>query len=337
MKQRIFFRQYMLVHFLILVLLPLMILVMVFGVYPSPDPKNIDTLNQYRDIVILIVLIIVVFIFISGVFFHRLRQRLIRLQKAMSLSTEGVNLPHPVPTRTAGMDEIAQLEASFNQMVRQLEESRLREKEEGVLRQQLIADLSHDLRTPLTALRGHASKLRKEALGREGFDSLEAIDHTITHVGKLMDDLLAYTLLTSGKYPYHPARTNMVRFVRSSIASWYPAFEDAGFHIHVDMPKEATFSWEIDPQWMTRVLDNLFQNVLRHAGDGRYIAIAVDATLDRLMIKDHGPGMDQSSANRGAGIGLGISMYMLSEMKLQARFVSDTDGTSVWIEKLDQT
>lgn len=332
MKQKVFFRQYMLVHFLILVLLSIIILIMAIGVYPASNQTDVDTSNQYH-VIILILLITAVFVFVSGAFFYRLRRRLIRLQKAMSVSSEGLSIPHSLPTKSGGVDEIAQLEDSFNQMVEQLKESHLREKEEEALRQQLIANLSHDLRTPLTALRGHASKLRKEALGREGLDSLEALDRTITHIGELMDDLLSYTLLASGKYPYHPVRTNIVRLVRSSVASWYSAFEDAGFHIQVDLPEETTFSWEIDPQWMTRVLDNLFQNVLRHAGDGQYIGIAVDAALERLMIEDHGPGMNKTSANRGAGIGLEILMHMLSKMKLQAHFESDANGTTVCIGK----
>lgn len=336
MKQNIFFRQYMLVHFLTLALLSLLILIMTIGVYPASNQTNVDLSNQYRAVLTLIVLIIAVFVFISGMFFYRLRKRLISLKTAMSVSSEGLRLPNLVPAKTREGDEIDQLAASFNQMVEQLKESRLREKEEEGLRQQLIANLSHDLRTPLTALRGHASKLRREALGREGWDSLEALDRTIMHIGELMDDLLSYTLLTASRYPYHPVPTNMVRLVRSSVASWYPAFENAGFQIQADLPEETAFWWEIDPQWMIRVLDNLLQNVLRHAVDGRYIGIAVDAALERLMIEDHGSGIAKASANRGAGIGLEVSLYMLSEMKLQAHFESDTNGTTVYIgKKLD--
>ncbi|MFD0716863.1 histidine kinase dimerization/phospho-acceptor domain-containing protein [Paenibacillus sp. GCM10027626] len=322
------------IHFLSLVLLPIMILMMVTGVNPSSgsDPST-DATSSLSG---LIALIMATFIFVSGVFFYRLRQQLIRLQKAMTVPEDGSWIPEPVPERASGMNEVDELRASFNQMIRKLRDSRLREQEEESLRKQLIANLSHDLRTPLTALRGHASRLQREPLSQEGGASLTAIDHTITHMSELMDDLLSYTLLTSGKYPYHPAPTDMVRFLRTSVASWYPAFENAGFHIDADLPFDATFSWEIDPQWMTRVLDNLFQNVLRHAADGRFIGIAVDIGQERLIIQDHGPGMDALSANRGAGMGLTISKYMLNEMRLQVHFNSDAEGTTVWIgKKLD--
>ncbi|MFD2878168.1 hypothetical protein ACFTAO_22645 [Paenibacillus rhizoplanae] len=54
-------------------------------------------------------------------------------------------------------------------------------------------------------MRGHVTKLNKEPISLEGQHSLTEINHTITRVGDLMDDLLSYTLLTAGKYPFEPA------------------------------------------------------------------------------------------------------------------------------------
>ena len=88
--------------------------------------------------------------------------------------------------------------SSFNWMIQQLEVGRKRAYEEELIRHRLIANLSHDLRTPLTILRGHVTRLNHESLSLEGQNSLTEINHTITRVGDLMDDLLTYTLLTSG-------------------------------------------------------------------------------------------------------------------------------------------
>ena len=327
------FRRYLLFHFLILITLPLLAILLFLGVFPSAGEP--DALYEFRSMTVLVGLILTVFFSISWQFFYRLRQRLIRLQEAMAVPSDGNRLPRPMSVDTAREDELGQLEASFNRMVLQLENSRRRELEEEALRRRLIANLSHDLRTPLTVIRGHASRLRKEPLSPQGRDSLESVDRTITRVGELMDDLLAYTLLTSGKYPYRPVPTDIVRLARAAIASWYPAFEQSGFHIEVDLPEQAALIWEVDPQWMTRVLDNLFQNVLRHAETGRYVGIAVNAELERLTIEDRGPGMDEPSADRGAGIGLAIATYMLKEMKLQAHFASDENGTSVKIDPIE--
>ncbi|WP_128660813.1 HAMP domain-containing sensor histidine kinase [Paenibacillus sp. 598K] len=333
MRKASFFRRYLILHFLSLVLLPVMLLVLVFGVSPSSDQSDLDTANRLGSVPVLIGLVMAVFILLSGVFFYRLRGQLIQLQQAMRFPEDGSWIPEPVPERASGRHEVDQLASSFNRMIRQLRDSRLREQEEEALRKRWIANLSHDLRTPLTALRGHASRLRKEPLGPEGIASLAAADRTITQIDELMEELLSYTLLTSGKYPYEPTSTDVPSLVRASLASWYPVFEDAGFEIDIEIPDDRTFSWDIDPGWMMRVLDNLLQNVLRHAREGRYIGIAVDVDQERIRIKDRGPGMDHLSANRGAGIGLEMAKLMLAEMKLRIQWDDQPIGTTLWIEK----
>ncbi|WP_039791103.1 sensor histidine kinase, partial [Paenibacillus riograndensis] len=233
--------------------------------------------------------------------------------------------------QTDRMDEIDQLGSSFNWMIQQLEDSRKREHEEELLRHRLIANLSHDLRTPLTILRGHVTRLNKESMSVEGQNSLTEMNHTITRVGDLMDDLLSYTLLTSGKHPFRPTSTDIVRLVRAAVAAWYDAFEEKEIQLDVDLPAEKTFYWEADPKWITRVLDNLFQNILRHAAGGKYAHIGVDVDKEQIIIADKGPGMDHSSYGRGAGIGLSASNYMLNKMRLKADFTSDENGTRVAI------
>ena len=196
---------------------------------------------------------------------------------------------------------------------------------------QLMSSLSHDVRTPLTILRGHVTRLNKESMSLEGQNSLSEMNHTITRVGELMDDLLSYTLLTSGKHPFKPTSTDIGRLVRASVAAWYPVFEEKEIQIEVDLPTEETFYWEADPKWMTRVLDNLFQNILRHAADGKYVNIVVDVEKEQIIVADRGPGMNNSSYERGVGIGLSTSNYMLKKMKLKADFISNEDGTRVAI------
>ncbi len=138
-------------------------------------------------------------------------------------------------------------------------------------------------------------------------------------------------MLTSGKHPFEPTSTDIGRLVRASVAAWYPVFEEQEIQVDVDLPTEETFYWEADPKWMTRVLDNLFQNILRHAAEGKYVNIVVDVDKERIIVADRGSGMDNSSYERGAGIGLSASNYMLTKMKLKADFTSDENGTRVAI------
>lgn len=331
MKQnRSLFRHFLKVHFLF-IFFPPIVLIFFSAFVPVSTEKEMNTLNLFYFILFLFGFIIVAFVVKSWLFFLRLRKRLTRLQEFMSYSANNNSFPKPIPVQTGRLDEIDQLGSSFNWMIQQLEDSRKREYEEELLRHRLIANLSHDLRTPLTILRGHLTRLNKESMSSEGQDSLAEMNQTITRVGDLMDDLLSYTLLTSGKHPFHPTSTDIVRLVRASVAEWYPSFEEKEIQLDVDLPTVKTFYWEADPKWMTRVLDNLFQNILRHAAEGKYTNIVVDVEKELIIVADRGPGMDNSSYEGGSGIGLSALNYMLKKMKLKADFTSNENGTRVAI------
>jgi len=331
MKQnRSLFRGFLKVHFLF-IFFPLLVLIFFTAFVPVSNEKEMNMLYLFYFTVFLFGFIIVAFVVSSWLFFLRLRKRLTRLQEVMSFSANNNSFLKPISVQTDRMDEIDQLGSSFNWMIQQLVDSRKRKYEEELLRHRLIANLSHDLRTPLTILRGHITRLNKESMSFEGQDSLAEMNHTITRVGDLMDDLLSYTLLTSGKHPFHPTSTDIVRLVRASVAEWYPAFEEKEIQLDVDLPTEKTFYWEADPKWMTRVLDNLFQNILCHAAEGKYTNIVVDVEKELIIVADRGPGMDNSSYEGGSGIGLSALNYMLKKMKLKADFTSNENGTRVAI------
>jgi signal transduction histidine kinase len=291
----------------------------------SPNDKLREKYNYLFPIALL--LVFALFILISTLFFYRIRKRLLHLQEAMTASEASGIPPTVVVSRE---DEIGRLEQSFNRMVKELESGRLREMEEEELRRDLIANLSHDLRTPLTTIRAHAYRIQKEQLSAQGQESLDFIDEKINYMGELIDNLLSYTLLTTGKYPYNPEKTDIVRLIRTSFAAWYPLFENHHFDIVLDIP-EVQVTWDIDPQWMNRILDNLFQNIYRHAKSGKFVAVRLEE--EAIYIQDHGPGMEARSHQKGVGVGLSIVSLMLDEMHLKWEIQTDERGTRIKIFK----
>ncbi|WP_274654397.1 HAMP domain-containing sensor histidine kinase [Paenibacillus humicola] len=273
-------------------------------------------------------LILGLFLLGSLLFFNRIRRRLVRLQSAMNAPSES-GIPAKVEALNA--DEIGRLEGSFNDMIGKLEASRRRETEEEVLRRDLIAKLSHDLRTPLTTIRSHAYGLRIEPLTARGMESVELIERRIGYLSQLIENLFSYSLLAARKYPYRPRQVDIVRMARTLFAGWYPVFEQEGFAIDIDLPEEPLV-WTIDPEWLERVLDNYCQNVRRHAKSGRYIRLGVLPEHGGcIVIADRGPGMSGESAEKGAGLGLSIAALMLKEMGLRADIRSGREGTEIVI------
>ncbi|MCU9614526.1 HAMP domain-containing histidine kinase [Caldibacillus lycopersici] len=296
------------------------------------DPPIMKISEKYGSLILLgIVSIILLFVIVSFLFFRSIQKRLVQLQDSMELrDVDGL----PIEVEITKRDEIGQLENSFNQMVNEIRESRKRELKEEQLRRELIANLSHDLRTPLTKVRAQAYSILQEDLSTEAKQAVKAIEASVEHIDRLIENLMSYTLLVASKYKKEPVNIDIARFVRETIANWYPVFEKEGFEIEVEI--EALGEWKLDPIWMGRVLDNLLQNVLRHAKSGKYIAVKTEKhqEYDTILIIDNGPGINNKSEEKGAGIGLSIVDMMVKGMQLHLDIESSGKGTIIRIKRL---
>jgi signal transduction histidine kinase len=262
---------------------------------------------------------------ISLLFFFGIRKRLVRLQIAMSHTGDN-GIPDEVSIHNG--DEIGQLEKAFNRMINQLKNSRDREKEEENLRKQWIANVSHDLRTPLTVIRQHAYTVQRNPSSPKVTKSMEIIINKINNLGKLLENLLTYTLLSSGKHPLKIKTIDVIEELRHTIAEWYPILEKEDFQVNVNLP-DRTLNWNVDPLWLRCIFENLLQNVIRYAKSGHYVGIGFVERDDflYLFIKDKGQGMEHISEAKGAGIGLSIVSLMTKEMNLDWEISSSSNGT----------
>lgn len=294
----------------------------------NPGPVG----NEETIYVLFMLAMSIMFILISWMFFVRIRKRLLHLRDAMT-SPGDTGIPAPIPLRKP--DEIGQLEEAYNDMVAQLEKGRQREKEEEELRKSLIANLSHDLRTPLTVIRSHIFSMGNEPLSDTGKKSLALMESKIGDVGGLIDNLLSYSLLTSGRVQLNPEPLDVLRLVRESAAGWYPLWEKEGIEADIDLQDEPVI-WPLDVLWFKRILDNLFQNVVRHAKSGHYIGIHTKKLPGKgtaLVITDSGPGMGGETSDKGAGIGLAVVDFLTKEMGIGYEVHSSPEGTSITLSR----
>ncbi|MGM8216743.1 HAMP domain-containing sensor histidine kinase [Bacillaceae bacterium W0354] len=299
------------------------------GDFAPPLQKMYD---RYGVILVLgMLIIIILFIIVSYLFFRGIRRRILHLQVAMAMR----DVNHlPIQIDVKNKDEIGQLEETFNQMVMELRESKEREQKEEQLRRELIANLSHDLRTPLTKISAQTYSLQKETMSPEAKNMVKTLETSIQEIDRLIENLMSYTLLMASKYQYRKEEIDVIRFVRKHLASWYPVFEKEGFEVDIELQPFKT-KWSVDSSWLGRILDNLFQNVLRHANTGKYINVKSDSTddYDAIIIKDQGKGMNEVSNEKGAGIGLSIVDMMVKGMNLDWEIDSSEAGTTIKIVK----
>lgn len=210
-----------------------------------------------------------------------------------------------------GPPEIRDLAARFNTMAARLEE--LIQSQRA-----FVADASHQLRSPLTALRLELENLADGPTDRIDPASLDrAVDET-RRVSRILDGLLLLTR-AEGVRP-DLVTVDVAAVVADRVRAWRPVAEEAGVSLH-GPPTAAHSAVAVDGH-LDQVLDNLFDNAIEATPAGGAVRIDVlSARSDRVdvTVEDDGPGMDDedrarafdrfwraSTARPGAGSGLGL-------------------------------
>ncbi|WP_063770905.1 sensor histidine kinase [Streptacidiphilus neutrinimicus] len=210
---------------------------------------------------------------------------------------------------TNGPPEVRRLAATFNAMAARTEN--LIHGHRAV-----IADVSHQLRTPLTALR-----LRLDLLAADVEDDLAVelagAQEEIARLSRMVDGLLAVARAENSVPRATPVRLD--RVVADRITAWEPVAAEREVRFTASGPAELTAS--MGPGDLEQALDNLFANALEAAPAGGQVEIRTSRPAEggtvTLAVIDHGPGMDESARERAfrrfdtgreSGTGLGLAI-----------------------------
>lgn len=199
----------------------------------------------------------------------------------------------------AGPPETVAVGEAMNQLAERIRELLAAEREAA-------ADLSHRLRTPLTALRLNAEGLRdREEAARIGAD-VDALERTVNQVIREARRVRSDA----------PARSDVVEVVRSRVAFWTPLAEDQGREVRLDLPFEPRVV-SLREEDLTAAVDALLVNVFAHTPEGAGLTVVVSAGPDgttRLSVADAGPGLPDAgrlqrgvSGTKSTGLGLDIA------------------------------
>lgn len=214
---------------------------------------------------------------------------------------------------------------SFNVMAKQLKESE-ESKEKLILeKQRMLADISHDLKTPITVIQGYASAV---ADGLVDEQTKQQYLHTIflktENVTEMINTFYDYSKLEHPEFCLVKKKQDMAEFLREYLASKYDEIDLRGFLLEVEIPEEVV-EYSFDEVQMKRVFDNILSNALRHNPKGTtvYITLQQSERSIRIEMGDNGMGIpeeikttlfepftvgDDSRNNRqGSGLGLAVA------------------------------
>jgi signal transduction histidine kinase len=170
-----------------------------------------------------------------------------------------------VPLR--GRDEVAALARAFNQMA-----EGMRDVER--LRRELVANVSHDLRTPLTVIRGYLEGLRSDQIAdrRSAEMAFDAMHAEVNRLLRLVEDLRQVAALDAGALPLERRPIAVADLVQDSVARIAPLARDKAVTLINELPDDLP-AVNVDPERMGQVLVNLLDNAVRYTPAGGLVSI----------------------------------------------------------------
>lgn len=170
----------------------------------------------------------------------------------------------PKPIKPPAETELAELAHSFNTMA-----SELARQED--LRRQLIADIAHELRTPLSVLRLQVESL-EDGVEQPTPDKLGMLSHEVTLLSRLVDDLRLLSLADAGQLSFDIEQLNPRTVLERAAATITSRAQQQQITVHVNVPTTLP-TVRADPQRLAQVFGNLLENALRHTPQGGHIML----------------------------------------------------------------
>jgi len=283
---------------------------------------------------------------------------LLRQIEALAVGARRVaagDLETRVPLYGHGQDELTQLGATFNDMVARLGESLDHQKRLEQARRDLVANVAHDLRTPLAAIQASVEALEEGVVQDKATEAryLAAVGRETRHLGRLIDDLFALSQLEAGQLELKPEPLYLEDIVQDCLSGLLPQLERQGIALAVDLPATLPPAWA-DRHAARRVLSNLLQNAAAFTPAGGRITVCGEqaAATVQIRVSDTGPGIppgdlepgadglpriferfyrgDQARSGGGAGLGLAIASQLAQAQRGQVEAASVVgEGTTM--------
>lgn len=321
---------------------------LVSGYLEQEGKTNVFTAMITGGDVVIILLYVIIGIAVFTVSFLLLQEKSLkyisRISDAMQNISEG-DLNTSVEVE--GDDEFSTMAANLNKMVEDLKNLMDREREAERTKNELITNVAHDLRTPLTSIIGYLELLSGPTeLPEEVKNKYINIAYVKTkRLEKLIEDLFGFTKLNYGKMSMHVASVDVVKLLSQLLEEFYPNFVDKNlsYEFQSNVPARVIMA---DGNLLARLFDNLINNAIKYGADGKRVLVKLNADdeivtvqvinygyvipadeLPLIFNKFYRVEQSRSTNTGGTGLGLAISKNIVDMHGGTIDVASDLSGT----------
>jgi len=253
---------------------------------------------------------------------------------------------------TVEKGELCLIATHINEMAESMSDMRAKSQDAEKTKNDLITNVAHDLRTPLTSIIGYLditlNDPEMEAPKRQKY--LKIAQDKAKGLNSLIEDLFSFTKISYSQMPFEMSRIDLVKLLEQEIEELYPVFSDAGLEcqFHSDV---SSVILEADGQQLVRVFENILGNAVKHGKDGKIIKVDLfaDSQWASVSILNYGSiipaeslpyifdkfykvdssrtGAGSSEGKGGTGLGLAIAKSIVERHGGRISASSSEDGT----------
>jgi len=246
-----------------------------------------------------------------------------------------------------GDNEFSEIAMNLNTMAGDITRLMDKERESEKTKNELITNIAHDLRTPLTSIIGYLEllSLRKDIPEDQRSQYIEIAYTKSRKLQKLIEDLFGFTKLTYGKIAMKVEKIDIVKLLGQMMDEFYPNFMEKELEYNLTSNVSSAII-SADGTLIARLFENLINNAIKYGSDGKRIDVKIDAGENEVNIAviNYGKVIPQDelghifekfyrveqSRNKntgGTGLGLAIAQSIVSMHDGQIRVESDLKGT----------
>ena len=306
----------------------------------------VQAIEKQHTAVVLLYLILGILLF--SVTFMILQEPYIRYISRISEAVQNIsegNLNTVIDV--IGDDEFSSMAANLNHMAADIKKLMEKERESERTKNELITNVAHDLRTPLTSIIGYLELLagNQQVPADMQHKYIEIAYGKSRRLQKLIEDLFGFTKLTCGKIAMHVGQIDIVKLLGQLVEEAYPNFVEKGlsYDLQSNVPTKII---NADGNLLARLFDNLIGNAIKYGADGKRVLVKIHAEGETVTVSVTNYGyviptdelplifnkfyrveQSRSSSTGGTGLGLAIAKEIVDMHGGTISVASDLNGT----------